>query len=298
MLVSSATADDAAVVRLDDGTLLVQTVDLFGPPVDDPEDYGRIAAANAISDVYAMGGTPRFALAILAVPADLDPDVIGAILRGGAEVARAEGVTVVGGHTVTAPEPLYGLAVTGLLPAGGAWTNAGARPGDLLCLSKPLGTGIVCNALRKDLADAAAIDAAVAAMTTSNRVAAERLRAVGPHAVVDVTGFGLIGHLHLIARESGCAAEVELAALPALPGVLELIAQGAIPGGTRRNRDAAAAYLAVADGADDARVLLACDAQTSGGLLAAVPADADPAALPGPVVGRMVAGAAGTVALA
>ena len=298
MLVSSATADDAAVVRLDDGTLLVQTVDLFGPPVDDPEDYGRIAAANAISDVYAMGGTPRFALAILAVPADLDPDVIGAILRGGAEVARAEGVTVVGGHTVTAPEPLYGLAVTGLLPAGGAWTNAGAQPGDLLCLSKPLGTGIVCNALRKDLADAAAIDAAVAAMTTSNRVAAERLRAVGPHAVVDVTGFGLIGHLHLIARESGCAAEVELAALPALPGVLELIAQGAIPGGTRRNRDAAAAYLAVADGADDARVLLACDAQTSGGLLAAVPADADPAALPGPVVGRMVAGAAGTVALA
>lgn len=298
MLVSSATADDAAVVRLDDGTLLVQTVDLFGPPVDDPEDYGRIAAANAISDVYAMGGTPRFALAILVVPADLDPDVIGAILRGGAEVARAEGVTVVGGHTVTAPEPLYGLAVTGLLPAGGAWTNAGARPGDLLCLSKPLGTGIVCNALRKDLADAAAIDAAVAAMTTSNRVAAERLRAVGPHAVVDVTGFGLVGHLHLIARESGCAAEVELAALPALPGVLELIAQGAIPGGTRRNRDAAAAYLAVADGADDARVLLACDAQTSGGLLAAVPADADPAALPGPVVGRMVAGAAGTVALA
>ena len=298
MLVSSATADDAAVVRLDDGTLLVQTVDLFGPPVDDPEDYGRIAAANAISDVYAMGGTPRFALAILAVPADLDPDVIGAILRGGAEVARAEGVTVVGGHTVTAPEPLYGLAVTGLLPAGGAWTNAGAQPGDLLCLSKPLGTGIVCNALRKDLADAAAIDAAVAAMTTSNRVAAERLRAVGPHAVVDVTGFGLVGHLHLIARESGCAAEVELAALPSLPGVLELIAQGAIPGGTRRNRDAAAAYLAVADGADDARVLLACDAQTSGGLLAAVPADADPAALPGPVIGRMVAGAAGTVALA
>ena len=120
MLVSSATADDAAVVRLEDGTLLVQTVDLFGPPVDDPEDYGRIAAANAISDVYAMGGTPRFALAILAVPADLDPDVIGAILRGGAELARAEGVSVVAGHTVTAPEPLYGLAVTGTLPAGGA----------------------------------------------------------------------------------------------------------------------------------------------------------------------------------
>ena len=298
MLVSSATADDAAVVRLDDGTLLVQTVDLFGPPVDDPEDYGRISAANAISDVYAMGGSPRFALAILAVPADLDPDVIGAILRGGAELARAEGVTVVGGHTVTAPEPLYGLAVTGTLPAGGAWTNAGAQPGDLLCLSKALGTGIVCNALRKDLADPDVIAAAVAGMTTTNRVAAERLRAVGPHAVVDVTGFGLVGHLHLIARESGCAAEVDLASLPALPGVLELIGAGAIPGGTRRNRDAAAAYLAVAEGADEARVLLACDAQTSGGLLAAVPADADPATLPGPVVGRITAGAPGTVALA
>ena len=207
MLVSSATADDAAVVRLEDGTLLVQTVDLFGPPVDDPEDYGRIAAANAISDVYAMGGTPRFALAILAVPADLDPDVIGAILRGGAELARAEGVSVVGGHTVTAPEPLYGLAVTGTLPAGGAWTNAGAQPGDVLCLTKPLGTGVVCNALRKDLAEPDVIAAAVASMTTTNRAAAERVRAAGPHAVVDVTGFGLVGHLHLIARESGCAAE-------------------------------------------------------------------------------------------
>ena len=293
MLVSSATADDAAVVRLDDGTLLVQTVDLFGPPVDDPEDYGRIAAANAISDVYAMGGVPRFALAILAVPADLDPDVIGAILRGGAELARADGVTVVGGHTVTAPEPLYGLAVTGTLPAGGAWTNAGAQPGDLLCLTKPLGTGIVCNALRKDLADPDVIAAAVASMTTTNRAAAERVRAAGPHAVVDVTGFGLVGHLHLIARESGCAAEIDLAALPALPGALELIGAGAIPGGTRRNREAAD-YVAVADGVDETRVLLACDAQTSGGLLAAVPADAEP---PGTVVGRMVDGPAGTVAL-
>ena len=297
MLVSSASSDDAAVVRLDDGTLLVQTVDLFGPPVDDPEDYGRIAAANAISDVYAMGGTPRFALAIVAVPADLDVDVIGAILRGGAEVAQREGVTIVGGHTVTAPEPLYGLAVTGLLPDGGAWTNAGAQPGDLLCLSKPLGTGIICNALRKDLASAEVIAAAVASMTASNRVAADALRPLGPHAVVDVTGFGLVGHLHLIARESGCASEVDLSLVPALAGALELIDAGAIPGGTRRNHDASAAYLDVGAGADEARVLLACDAQTSGGLLAAVSADTDPSLLPGPVIGRMTAGPAGTVAL-
>lgn len=297
MLVSSASSDDAAVVRLDDGTLLIQTVDLFGPPVDDPEDYGRIAAANAISDVYAMGGTPRFALAIVAVPADLDVDVIGAILRGGAEVAAREGVTIVGGHTVTAPEPLYGLAVTGLVPEGGAWTNAGACAGDLLCLSKALGTGVICNALRKDLATTEVIAGAVASMTASNRAAADRLRAVHPHAVVDVTGFGLVGHLHLIARESGCAAEIELAHLPALDGALELIDQGTIPGGTRRNRDAADAYLTVAADADPGRVLLACDAQTSGGLLAAVPADTDPTLLPGPVVGRVVAGPAGTVAL-
>lgn len=297
MLVSSASSDDAAVVRLDDGTLLVQTVDLFGPPVDDAEDYGRIAAANAISDVYAMGGTPRFALAIVAVPADLDVDVIGAILRGGAEVAQREGVTIVGGHTVTAPEPLYGLAVTGLLPSGGPWTNAGGRSGDLLCLSKPLGTGIICNALRKDLADAAVVASAVASMVATNRAAADALRAIGPHAVVDVTGFGLVGHLHLIARESGCAAELDVGALPVLPGALELIAQGAIPGGTRRNRDASDEYLAIADGVDEARALLACDAQTSGGLLAAVPAGTDPSLLPGPVVGRLVDGAAGTVAL-
>ena len=297
MLVSSASSDDAAVVRLDDGTLLVQTVDLFGPPVDDPEDYGRIAAANAISDVYAMGGTPRFALAIVAVPADLDVDVIGAILRGGAEVAQREGVTIVGGHTVTAPEPLYGLAVTGLLPDGGAWTNAGAQPGDLLCLSKPLGTGIICNALRKDLASAEVIAAAVASMTASNRGAADALRPLGPHAVVDVTGFGLVGHLHLIARESGCASEVDLSLVPALAGALELIDAGAIPGGTRRNHDASAAYLDVGAGADEARVLLTCDAQTSGGLLAAVSADTDPSLLPGPVIGRMTAGPAGTVAL-
>mgnify|MGYP006281541673 CR=1 FL=1 len=297
MLVSSATADDAAVVRLDDGTLLVQTVDLFGPPVDDPADYGRIAAANALSDVYAMGGVPRFALAVLAVPAGLDPAVTGAILRGGAELARSEGVAVVGGHTVLAPEPLYGLAVTGTLPAGEPWTNAGGQVGDALCLSKPLGTGIVCNALRKDAAAVDVIAAAVASMTTTNRAAADALRAVGPHAVVDVTGFGLVGHLHLIARESGCAAEVDLAALPALPGALDLIAAGAVPGGTRRNREAGEAWLDVAAGADEARVVLACDAQTSGGLLAAVPAGSDPSVLPGPVVGRLVDGPAGAVVL-
>lgn len=295
MLVSSATMDDGAVVRLDDGTLLVQTVDVFGPPVDDPGDYGRIAAANAISDVYAMGGEPRFALAILAVPADLDREVAVRILQGGAELARSVGVAIVGGHTVTAPEPLYGLAVTGTVAPAELWTNAGGRPGDLLCLTKPLGTGIVCNALRRDLASDDAVAAAVRSMATPNRDAARALRPHAPHAVVDVTGFGLVGHLHGLARASGCAAELASAALPALPGALELLRRGAVPGGTRRNREAAA-YLD-ADAVDPDLALLACDAQTSGGLLAAVSADVDPAALPGPVVGRLVAGTAGAVRL-
>jgi selenide,water dikinase len=296
VLVSGATFDDAACVRLDDGTVLVQTVDLFGPVVDDPVDYGRIAAANAVSDVYAMGGTPRYALAILAVPADLDRDVAGAILRGGAELCAEVGVAVVGGHTVTAPEPLYGLAVTGTVPADAIWANSGGRIGDLLCLTKPLGTGIVANALRKDRAAPDVLAAAVAVMTATNRDAAEALRAVGPHAVVDVTGFGLVGHLHGLARESGVAAELDVAALPVLPGVAELIAAGVVPGGTRRNREAAAVYLDEG-GVDDVLAVLACDAQTSGGLLAAVDPGVDPARLPGPVVGRLVEGPAGRVAL-
>jgi selenide,water dikinase len=285
-------------VRLDDGTILVQTVDLFGPVVDDPCDYGGIAAANAVSDVFAMGGTPRFALAILAIPADLDRGIAGDILRGGAEVAAAAGVTIVGGHTVTAPEPLYGLAVTGFIPAGQEpWTNAGGRPGDLLVLGKPLGSGIIANALRKDRAPADVVAAAVDVMRRTNGATAEALRPFAPHAVVDVTGFGLVGHLHAMARESGCAAEIELAALPLLAGARDLAEAGVLPGGSRRNRDAAAGYLEVGEDADEVLVAIACDAQTSGGLLAALPAAPDPAALPGPVVGRLVEGPAGRVRL-
>ncbi len=297
MLVSGATLDDASVVRLDDGTLLVQTVDVFGPPVDDPYDYGRIAAANAVSDVYAMGGTPRYALAVIAVPATLDRDVVGAILRGGADMARSVGVAITGGHSVTAPEPLYGLAVTGTVQPDALWTNAGGQPGDVLCLTKPLGTGVVCNALRHDAVDPVVVQAAVDAMTTTNRDAADALRPLRPHAVVDVTGFGLVGHLRGMARASGCAAEIDLDALPALPGVLDLIADDHVPGGTRRNRDELAADPTADVAGDAVRIMLACDAQTSGGLLAALPADVDPATLPGPIVGRLADGAAGALRL-
>ncbi len=299
VLVSSATFDDAACLRLEDGTTMVQTVDLFGPVVDDPVDYGRIAAANAVSDVYAMGGVPRFALAILAIPADLDRTIAAEILRGGAEVAGESGVAIVGGHTVTAPEPLYGLAVTGFIRAGVApWTNAGGRVGDLLCLTKPLGSGVVANALRKDLASTEAIDAAVGIMATTNRAAADALRSLDPSAVVDVTGFGLVGHLHAMARQSGVAAEVDLGALPLIDGAYALAEQGIVPGGSKRNRSAASAYLEVTDGADATRVILACDAQTSGGLLAAVAPDVAPDVLPGTVIGRLVTGDPGAIRLA
>jgi selenide,water dikinase len=297
VLVSGATFDDAAVIRLDDGSTLIQTIDAFGPVVDDPYDYGRIAAANAISDVYAMGGIPRFALAILAIPAGLGSAVTTEILRGGAATAHAAGVSIVGGHTVTAPEPLYGLAVTGLAPDGSYWVNSGGRPGDLLCLSKPLGSGIIANAMRNDAAPPAVLAAGVEVMAATNAAAAEALRAIGPTAVVDVTGFGLVGHLHNLLRESGCAAEVDLAALPLIPGVRELVEADIIPGGSRRNRAAAAAYMTAGTDAVDALITLACDAQTSGGLLAAVPADTAAALLPGPVIGRLVEGTAGTVAL-
>lgn len=296
VLVSSATLDDAACLRLDDGTTMVQTVDLFGPVVDDPEDYGRIAAANAVSDVYAMGGTPRFALAILAIPADLDRSVAASILTGGASVAADSGVAIVGGHTVTAPEPLYGLAVTGFIPAGHEpWTNAGAREGDLLCLTKPLGSGVIANAVRKDVAPPDALTAAVTTMATTNRLAADALRPLAPSAVVDVTGFGFVGHLYALACRSGLVAEVDLSALPLIEGARALAEQGVLPGGSKRNREAARGYLEVAAGADEVLVALACDAQTSGGLLAAVDSGVDRAALPGPVVGRLVGGTPGTI---
>jgi selenide,water dikinase len=246
---------------------------------------------------YAMGGIPRFALAILAIPAGLGSAVTTEILRGGAATAHAAGVSIVGGHTVTAPEPLYGLAVTGLAPDGSYWVNSGGRPGDLLCLSKPLGSGIIANAMRNDAAPPAVLAAGVEVMAATNAAAAEALRAIGPTAVVDVTGFGLVGHLHNLLRESGCAAEVDLAALPLIPGVRELVEADIIPGGSRRNRAAAVAYMTAGTDAVDALVTLACDAQTSGGLLAAVPADTAAALLPGPVIGRLVEGTAGTVAL-
>ncbi len=295
ILVGNETLDDAAVVRLGDDQAIVQTVDVFTPIVDDPYDFGRIAATNAISDVFAMGGEPLFALAIGGFPADLPGEDVSAILRGGADVANAAGAPILGGHTITAAEPLYGLAVTGLVHPDRIWRNAGAEAGDVLVLTKALGTGIVANALRRDAVDEDVLAAAVASMTTLNRAAASALRAIGPHAVTDVTGFGLLGHLRELCAASGVHARVSSADLPLLEGVERLARAGLVPGGSQRNRAAAGAFTDVAANVDPVLALLACDAQTSGGLLAAVPREA--AGALGWVVGEIVAGAPGRITL-
>jgi selenide,water dikinase len=282
-------------VRLAHDQAIVQTVDVFTPIVDDPYDFGRIAATNAISDVFAMGGEPLFALAIGGFPADLPPAEVSAILRGGAEVAIAAGAPILGGHTITAAEPLYGLAVTGLVHPDRIWRNAGARVGDILVLTKALGTGIVANALRKGAVGDDVLAAAIASMTTLNRAAAAALRELGPHAVTDVTGFGLLGHLRELCAASGVHARVRVADLPLLPGVDDMARAGLIPGGSQRNRRAADAYAEIAPDVDPVLALVACDAQTSGGLLAAVPPGGS--AVPGTVIGEIVAGPPGRITL-
>ncbi len=285
--------EDAAVVRVSDDVAIVQSVDFFTPPVDDPYDFGRIAAANALSDIYAMGAVPLCALAVAGFPRGFDPVVIGEVFRGGIDVAGEAGIAVVGGHTIEDAEPKYGLVVTGTVHPDQVWRNAGGRAGDDLVLTKPLGTGVVANALRADAAAVSVMEAAVRSMTTLNRDAAAALRAAGPpHAVTDVSGFGLVGHLHELAAASGLAARIRLDALPLLDGVLDLARAGNIPGGSRRNRDAAAAFARFADGHDPLLAALACDAQTSGGLLAAVAPGSDG---PGVVIGVLEEGPAGLV---
>jgi selenide,water dikinase len=231
---------------------------------------------------------------VVAFPKTLPMELLGDILRGGADVARAAGAVVAGGHSIDDPEPKYGMAVTGFVHPGEVWTNAGGREGDALVLTKPIGTGIVTTAVKRGTPDAAVVDAAVASMTTLNAEAAEIVRSARPHAVTDVTGFGLVGHAREVAEGAGLRAEIDLAAVEALPGVRELIAEGQVPGGTRTNLELAGAYAEFGAGLDEAARLLACDAQTSGGLLVALPPERA-AALPWPVIGRLAAGPAGTV---
>ena len=273
VLVGPAGADDAGVFRIDGRRALVQTLDFFTPVVDDPGDWGAIAATNALSDVYAMGGVPLTALNIVAWPRDgLPMDLLGRVLDGAAEVLERAGCALVGGHSIDDPEPKFGLSVTGLVDPAALLTNAAGRPGDALVLTKPLGTGVVTTAAKRGECPPDVLAAAVRSMTTLNASAAERAAARGARCATDVTGFGLLGHLSEVVAASGVDALVEAERLPLLPRVEELIVGGAIAGGTRRNRDDArqVRWGEVAE----ARRWVACDAQTSGGLLVALAPDA------------------------
>ena len=295
VLVGSATSDDAAVVQLSDDLAIVQTADFFTPIVDDAYVFGRIAATNALSDIYAMGATPVSALNLVAFPLEtLGAEVLSEILRGGADAAAAAGCAVVGGPSIDDPEPKYGMAVTGVVHPDEVLTNAGGRPGDALVLTKPLGAGTIATAIKRGLATPELVARGIEVMTTLNAQAALDARAAGAHALTDVSGFGLLGHLHELALASGCAAEVDAAAVPAIDGVLELLTGGeAIAGGTRRNRAHAETFTTFGPDVAEERRWLACDAMTSGGLLAAVPGE-----MPGHVIGRLVDGPAGRILLA
>ncbi len=276
LLIGLEASDDAAVYRLDDHQALVQTVDFFPPIVDDPYTYGAIAAANALSDVYAMGGRPILALAIAAFPDTLDPTIMAAIMQGGADKAAEVGVVIAGGHTVTDREPKYGLCVTGLVDPARVTTKGGARPGDVLLLTKPLGTGLITTASKWNEGTAADLAVAVASMLRLNRRAAELAAAVGVHAATDVTGFGLLGHAAEVARRSQMGLRIEFAALPLLPGAVTYAQRGLAPGGLNRNREylEAPGYVRYAGTLDAAQQCILYDPQTSGGLLLALPPDA------------------------
>ena len=271
ILVGYGTSDDAGVFRLRDDLALVQTVDFFTPIVDDPFDFGRIAATNALSDVYAMGGVPLTALNIAAFPIErLGAGVLARILAGGSQVMREAGVALLGGHTVEDAEPKYGLAVTGTIDPRRIVTNAGARAGDVLVLTKPLGTGILSAALKKSAIDDAAIAPAVRWMTTLNASASRAMLAAHAHAATDVTGYGLLGHAHEMARASGVALRFAASQIPVYELARELIDAGIAPGGTRANAREHARFTTFAGTVPETTRLLLSDAQTSGGLLIAV----------------------------
>jgi len=279
VLIDFRTADDAGVYRWESGPALVQTVDFFTPIVDDPYVYGQIAAANAVSDIYAMGGRPLTALAIAAFPKEgLDPQTIRAIFRGGFDKLREAGVSLLGGHTVQDPEVKFGYAVTGAIDPARVLSNAGARPGDILFLTKSLGTGIVGTAIKFDRIDSARADPAVQSMRTLNRAAAEAiqsLRAGAVHACTDITGFGLIGHGTEMARASDVTLAINAAAVPMFPAVLDLVEKNR-SGGLSSNQDHFSRSTRIDPAVHPAQEAVLYDPQTSGGLLIAVDADAAP----------------------
>jgi selenide,water dikinase len=271
LLVGLDPADDAAVYKLDDERALVFTIDFFPPIVDDPDDFGTIAATNALNDVFAMGGAPLIALSVAAFPEELPLELVRAVFDGAERQVRAAGALLAGGHTIRDAEPKYGLAVVGTVALDGIWAKSGAQAGDALYLTKPLGTALVLGGAKRDLAD---IAEAVRWMRVLNREAADLLRAFAPNAVTDVTGFGLLGHAHEMASRSGVRITLDAGRLPAMAGALESARAGVSTAGTRANREYGAAELG--DVAPEI-VELAFDPQTAGGLLVSLPRDKGPA---------------------
>ncbi len=270
VLVDAASRDDAAVYRIADDRALVVTVDFFTPIVDDPATWGAIAAANSLSDIYAMGATPIFALNLVGWPRDKVPfSMLGEVLDGAARIAKQAGCLILGGHSIDDPEPKFGMVVIGDVHPDRMLTNAGAKPGDLIVLTKPLGTGILTTALKKGILDESELDEAVRVMTHLNDRAARAAVAHGATAATDVTGFGLLGHLRNILDASQVGAKLDVARLPILAGAVELAAQGAVPGGTRRNLETVTVEWG--DDVSPMEQLIMADAQTSGGLLITIP---------------------------
>lgn len=271
VLIDFRTSDDAGVYRWPgNGPALVQTVDFFTPIVDDPYDWGRIAAANAFSDVYAMGGRPLIALNLVAWPVEkLSLDLLSRVLEGGGAVARQAGVIIVGGHSIHDPEPKYGMAVTGLIDPSRIVRNSAMRPGDRLYLTKPLGLGIIATAVKRRANTPEQLAQAVEVMTSLNAAASEAMIEAGAVAATDVTGFGLLGHLHIALKASGCSAGLDGLSIPLLPGVLDLAERGVIPGGTRSNHQFVAPHIDWGQ-LTEAEQLVLADAQTSGGMLIAI----------------------------
>ncbi len=302
VLVGIEFADDAGVIRVTDDLAIIHTTDFFPAMVDDPYTFGRIAAVNALSDVWAMGGTVLAAMNLVSYPlSELGPDALKEILRGGLSALEEAGGVLAGGHTVEGQELLYGMAVTGTVHPDAIWRNQGARAGDSLVLTKPLGTGVITTAAKAEMVDATHLSTALRWMSTLNRDAANALQSADPHAVTDVTGFGLAGHVAEMAQASEVAVEIDLGSLPLLPGALEAAATGLVPAGAGKNRQSIEAVLEVKEDADELRVDLCLDPQTAGGLLAAISpehAEALVRRLPGAaVVGRVVEGPTGTVRL-
>jgi selenide, water dikinase len=272
VLVGHATADDAAVYRISADLALIFTTDFFTPIVDRPYDFGAVAAANALSDVYAMAGTPLTALSIVGFPSGaLPPEVLVEILRGAGDKAREAGIAIVGGHTIQSDEPIFGLAVVGKVHPEQAISNAGAQPGDFLVLSKPLGLGIITTAAKRNEDSQGAIREALNVMTTLNRDAAIVMAAAGAHAMTDITGFGLLGHLRNITSASKVSATIWSELVPILPAARDYVQAGISPGGTHANRRFLSRWVDYDPEIAESQQLLLCDAQTSGGLLAAIP---------------------------